>query len=156
MTAKENNIKESLMEKMGDKVKNITIPRDRRMFVLAERDGLVETTRFLVDEHNMSHLATISCTDDDDYIEVLYHLLGRDNGVRLTLKGRAPKDDCWLPSITGVIPGAFQYEAEVWEMMGVDFKGHPNLVHIELPDDWGDKGCPLRKDWVFDRRPYDE
>ena len=155
-TTKENTIKEALMTKMGDKVKDIDITRIRRMFALVDRDALVETIDYLSKEHSMSYLTTISSGDYDDYIEVLYHRLGRENGIRFTIRVRAPKDDCWLHSATDVEPSAWQYEAEVWEMMGVDFKGHPGLFHVELPDSWGDKGCPLRKDWENVRRPYDE
>ncbi|HEQ79300.1 MAG TPA: NADH-quinone oxidoreductase subunit C [Euryarchaeota archaeon] len=156
MTQTETAIKEAFVAKFKDKVTEITIPRKRRIWTVVDRDVLSESVRYLALEYDMTHLATVSCTDNDGYIEVLYHLLARGHNIRMTVSSRAPKDDCWLPSVTPVIPGAYQYEAEVWEMMGVDFKNHPGLFHVELPDNWGDKGFPLRKDWIFDRRPYNE
>ncbi|MFM7901069.1 MAG: NADH-quinone oxidoreductase subunit C, partial [Bacteroidota bacterium] len=37
------------------------------------------------------------------------------------------------------------HEREVFELFGVDFKGHPDLRKLILPDDW--QGFPLRKDY---------
>jgi NADH-quinone oxidoreductase subunit C len=68
----------------------------------------------------------------------LYHM--RDHAwvqVKITTAGQAP-------SITGIFPGANPYEREVFDMFGVDFKGHPMLCRILMPDDW--VGHPLRRD----------
>jgi NADH-quinone oxidoreductase subunit C len=32
-------------------------------------------------------------------------------------------------------------------MFGIEFKGHPNLAKLELPEDWPEGQYPLRKDW---------
>ena len=37
------------------------------------------------------------------------------------------------------------HEREVFELFGVDFKNHPDLRKLILPDDW--VGYPLRKDY---------
>jgi NADH:ubiquinone oxidoreductase subunit C len=39
------------------------------------------------------------------------------------------------------------FEREVWDLLGVDFAGHPNLRRIMTPDDW--IGHPLRKDYAY-------
>ena len=42
------------------------------------------------------------------------------------------------------------HERETFEMFGLDFAGHPNLVPLLLPD--GFEGHPLRKDFVLAAR----
>jgi NADH-quinone oxidoreductase subunit C len=52
-----------------------------------------------------------------------------------------------VPSVYGVWKTADWQEREVYDLIGVFFNGHPNLVRILLSDDW--VGHPLRKDYEF-------
>jgi len=49
-----------------------------------------------------------------------------------------------LPTLIPLYPSADYHEREAWDMMGIRFAGHPNLVRILLPDYW--EGHPHRKD----------
>ena len=51
-----------------------------------------------------------------------------------------------VASVTSVWPGAEFMEREAFEMMGVQFLGHPDLRRILLPDDFA--GFPMRRDYV--------
>jgi NADH-quinone oxidoreductase subunit C len=55
-----------------------------------------------------------------------------------------------LATLTSVWPGANWHERETFEMFGIVFDGHPNLVSLLLPD--GFEGNPLRKDFVLASR----
>ena len=56
-----------------------------------------------------------------------------------------PKDDPWIDSIVPLFAGAAWHEREAAEMFGIDFRGHPNLVKLYLPDSF--EGFPLRKSY---------
>ncbi len=74
--------------------------------------------------------------------QLSYHLLSHKfkEHIRLrTFVGDA------IDSITSVWPSANFYEREVFDLFGVRFNGHPNLVRIMLPDEFD--GHPLRKDY---------
>ncbi len=47
------------------------------------------------------------------------------------------------PSISHIWPNANWYEREVWDLFGIDFKGHPCLRRIMMPTTW--QGHPLLK-----------
>jgi NADH-quinone oxidoreductase subunit C len=52
-----------------------------------------------------------------------------------------------VPTVSGIWPTANWQEREVYDLLGVEFEGHPDLRRILLADDW--VGHPLRKDYEF-------
>ncbi len=56
-----------------------------------------------------------------------------------------------IDSVIGIWPAADWFEREAFDMMGIPFRGHPNLVRILMPDDWD--GHPLRKDYPIGGEP---
>jgi NADH:ubiquinone oxidoreductase subunit C len=56
-----------------------------------------------------------------------------------------------VASVIEVWPTADWHEREVWDLMGVEIQGHPNLKRILLDEDW--EGHPLRKDYPIGGEP---
>jgi NADH-quinone oxidoreductase subunit C len=50
-----------------------------------------------------------------------------------------------VPSLSGIWKTADWHEREAYDMMGINFSGHPELKRILLPEDW--EGFPLRKNY---------
>lgn len=59
-----------------------------------------------------------------------------------------------LPSLVTFWKGADWMEREVFDLFGIKFEGHPNLVRILLPDEY--QGFPLKKEFPLDQHyePY--
>ena len=82
---------------------------------------------------------------------VSYHLLAH------TAPPTRVRVQVWLDdgeevdSVVPVWPTADWHEREAWDMMGIRFRGHPNLVRILMDDDW--QGHPLRKDYPLGGEP---
>jgi NADH-quinone oxidoreductase subunit C len=82
---------------------------------------------------------------------VSYHLLALEEGaprvrVQVWLDDGEP-----VPSVVEIWPTADWHEREAWDLMGIRFEGHPNLVRILMDDDW--EGHPLRKDYPIGGEP---
>ena len=82
---------------------------------------------------------------------VSYHLLRvSDDPTRVRVQ-------VWLDdgepvaSVIEVWPAADWFEREAFDMLGIRFEGHANLVRILMPEDW--EGHPLRKDYPLGGEP---
>ena len=63
-------------------------------------------------------------------------------------KGEAAKQELpEVPCVCHIWPAANWHEREAYDLGGVLFKDHPNLVRILMADDW--VGYPLRKDYEY-------
>ncbi len=102
-----------------------------------------------VDERLRRHRAGMPAAD----FTVFYHLLSieRNNDVRIKVALAA--NDMQLPTVTGIWPNANWYEREVWDLFGIEFKGHPHLVRLLMPRTW--EGHPLRKDYPARATEFD-
>jgi NADH-quinone oxidoreductase subunit C len=69
----------------------------------------------------------------------------RHHGVRI--KVACPKEEPTCPTISDLYPGANWHEREAWELFGIRFDGHPQLVKLLLPEQF--EGHPLRKDFLL-------
>ena len=56
-----------------------------------------------------------------------------------------------VPTVVSVWPTADWHEREQFDMMGIEFAGHPNLKRLIMPSDWA--GHPLRKDYPIGGEP---
>jgi NADH-quinone oxidoreductase subunit C len=81
----------------------------------------------------------------EDRIEVLATLSDISEGHRVTFSTTLPKDAPSIASLVDVFAGANWHEREAYEMFGIDFRGHPNLAHLYLPDSF--QGNPLLKSY---------
>jgi NADH-quinone oxidoreductase subunit C len=93
----------------------------------------------------------LSAYDDLDHgIAIVAHVWSRAHRQSVLLRTHVERTDPQLGSLTGVWAGADWHERETFEMFGVVFTGHPNLVPLLLPD--GFEGHPLRKEFVLASR----
>jgi NADH-quinone oxidoreductase subunit C len=76
---------------------------------------------------------------------VLTTLLSPTLGVKVQVKALVSDEVALIDSITDYFAGANWTEREIFDLYGIEFKGHPDLKRILMPDDYD--GHPLRKDY---------
>jgi NADH-quinone oxidoreductase subunit C len=80
-----------------------------------------------------------------------YHLLRlADDAARVRIQVWLDEGES-VATVIPVWPTADWHEREAFDMMGIAFDGHPNLVRILMDDDW--EGHPLRKDYPIGGEP---
>jgi NADH-quinone oxidoreductase subunit C len=109
---------------------------------------IVSICGFLKYDQQFVRLSTITGVDRypaEPRFEVVYHLLSLERNEKLRVKCRLSGGDPAIDSVTSVWRGANWYERETFDLFGIQFRNHPGLTRIMLPDDW--VGHPLRKDY---------
>ncbi|HET7578277.1 MAG TPA: NADH-quinone oxidoreductase subunit C [Bacillales bacterium] len=119
--------------------------------LVAKPDTYLKIAQFL--RHNeqlaFDYLSEIHGVDFETHMEVYVHLFSFQNKQPVALKAKIDREDPQIDSVTPLWKGADWPEREAYDLLGIQFKGHPNLKRIMMPDDW--VGHPLRKDY----EPYD-
>lgn len=83
--------------------------------------------------------------DATDRFGVIYILLNTTTGTRLIVKTMLNEPNLKLPSVYSLWKGADWMEREIYDMYGIRFEGHPNLLRILMPQEFA--AYPLRKDY---------
>lgn len=78
-------------------------------------------------------------------IEVIYNLYSIPYNHHLMVKVIMDREHPMVHSLTGIWKTADWHEREAYDLLGIQFEGHPDLRRILLPADW--EGYPLRKDY---------
>ena len=109
----------------------------------------------------LADLCAVDYPDREPRFEVVAHLKSITSGFRLRIKARVGNRDgegAVIDSLVPVWPGANWFERETWDLMGIQFAGHPDLRRILLYEEF--EGHPLRKDYPAERTqplvPYRE
>lgn len=142
-------------------VKEDATPLQPSLTVPTER--IAEVCQFLRD-HEQTYFDYLSCLTGIDNgpqqatMEIIYNLYSIPYDLHLTVKiifnrnqpgEPLPK----VPTVSGVWRTADWHERETYDLLGIEFTGHPDLRRILLPADW--EGYPLRKDYQLQEYYHD-
>ncbi|MDE7571988.1 NADH-quinone oxidoreductase subunit C [Bacillus tropicus] len=101
------------------------------------------------EELAFDYMSELHATDFVTHMEVYVHLFSYGKKQSVAVKVKLDREAPQVESVTALWKGADWPEREAYDLLGIVFKGHPNLSRILMPDDW--IGHPLRKDY----EPYD-
>jgi NADH-quinone oxidoreductase subunit C len=91
---------------------------------------------------------------EDQGFEVVLHVYSVRRQHSVNVKTLVTREQPHLPTLSDVWVGANWCERETWELFGIEFDGHPNLVKLLLPVEFD--GFPLRKDFLLMTREAKE
>ncbi|RUS49179.1 NADH-quinone oxidoreductase subunit C [Cohnella sp. AR92] len=134
----EDAVEEAAINELNDDLPTLVVKNERWL----EAAKLFRSHQ----ELNTNYLRNVSGVDQETHMEVVYHLLSMDSGHVYAVKVRTDRERPSVPSVTPVWQTANWNEREIYDLLGIDFPGHPDLRRIMMPDDW--VGHPLRKDYV--------
>jgi len=146
---KKEDLVENIKEKFPQAIEEVVCFRDEYS-IRVKKEHLLEVARFLKEEpecrfNYLSDLCGVDYPEGEHHFEVVYHLYSMEHRHRLRLKVSLASDDLTIPSVSSVWKTANWHERECYDLLGINFSGHPDLKRILTPD--GFKDYPLRKDF---------
>ena len=138
------NIKEVIKSRLGSKILKWEEKSPRRVYFSVNKGDIVGVAKLLFKELGL-RFSIASATDLPEGIEIVYHFsldsAGEFYSARILLEDKKNPE---VDAITPLFPGAEWIEREMWELLGINFKGHPNLKRLLLAEDWPEGNYPLR------------
>jgi NADH-quinone oxidoreductase subunit C len=122
--------------------------------VLSDSDVIAEVCAFAKGTLGFDFLTDISSVDNygsDPRWTLVYHLYGYEHHCALRLKTNVSEELSELNTVTTVWRTADWHEREIYDMMGIRFRGHPDLRRILMWE--GYPYFPLRKDFPLAGKP---
>lgn len=95
---------------------------------------------------SLSCLTAIDQGPEAGKMEVIYTLYSIPNHLTLHLRVILDRSSPTISSVSSIWRTGDWHEREAFDLLGIQFSGHPDLRRILLPEDW--EGYPLRKDYV--------
>jgi len=145
MTRKE--VLSQLKENLGDKVVEWYEKSEKRVYLEVNPEDIPETTRLMFKDLK-ARFQIASGIDTPSAIEILYHWAFDAVGLVVTVKTRLDRDHPEIESVAHICTGIEWIEREMWELLGITFRNHPDVRHLLLLDDWPEGAYPLRRDYV--------
>lgn len=137
---------QSKLEKIKDKLTKIEQTSEKRIFLYCESENSRAVNKFLFEDVPLRFVIETGI-DSEDCFEVLYHYSCDEIGWVVTLKAFIrDREHPSIESIAPFLPGAEWIEREIHDVLGIDFKNHPNMRRLILSDDWPEGVYPLRKE----------
>jgi len=145
---------QKLKAQFGDLISEPTEFRGEWTVKLADAEKIFEVCAFAKKELGFDYLVDISSVDnygEDPRWTIVYELSRLAGNVHLRLKTDVSEERSELPSVIGVWRTADWHEREIYDMMGIRFRGHPDLRRILMWE--GYPYFPLRKDFPLAGKP---
>ncbi len=152
MTALE--LAQQLKAKFGDLISEPTEFRGETSVKLADAERIVEVCTFAKKEQGFDYLVDVSSVDnygEDPRWTVVYHFYGIAHRCYLRLSTSVSEEKSEMPTVTTVWRTADWHEREIYDMMGIRFRNHPDLRRIIMWE--GYPYFPLRKDFPLGGKP---
>jgi Ni,Fe-hydrogenase III component G len=137
---------EAKLETLKDKLISIDKTNDHRIYLTCESENAFELCKYLY-EVIECRFAIATGIDSDNYFEILYHFPYDSLGQVITVKSLIrDKENPSVESIATFLPAAMWIEREIHDVLGIEFRNHPDMRRLILADDWPEGVYPLRKE----------
>ncbi|SEO97035.1 NADH-quinone oxidoreductase subunit C/D [Halogranum amylolyticum] len=143
----------SLGDELADLLGDHVLTREEHLnapgFVIRP-DEVQDVLFTLRDEAGFDHLSCVTAEEREDRYESIYHLKKYDDPTQeVSIVVPTDKTNPVSQTAEPVYRTADWHEREAYDLVGIEYEGHPDLRRILLPETW--QGHPLSMDYEQDR-----
>ena len=152
MTAKQ--LAKKIQRQFKSIISDATEFRGEFTIEVLDANQILEVCRYAKEQLDFDYLVDLCSIDNDDEAPrwtVVYHIYSYKHFQHLRLKVNVGEEESKLPSVASIWRTANWHEREVFDMMGIDFIGHPDMRRILMWE--GYPYHPLRKDFPLAGKP---
>jgi len=145
---------QQLKAKFAELISDPTEFRGEATLIVLDAERIPEICVAAKKELGFDYLVDITSIDnygEDPRFTIVYELYGYGHRCHLRLKTNVSEEKSELPTVSGIWRTADWHEREIYDMMGVRFRGHPDLRRILMWE--GYPYFPLRKDFPLSGKP---
>ena len=140
------DLAKDLQDKFPGAVKEVVLKQGETTLVV-DAARTKDVLRFMKADRGFNYLVDVSSAHwpDEGRIDVVYQVRNLATREQVRVRAALPVEDPSIETVCDIWRTANWLEREVYDLMGVQFLGHPDLRRIMMPEDF--EGYPLRKDF---------
>lgn len=138
------SITDEVRERLSGKITDWREQSSKRIYFTINPKEIKEVAQVLFKDLGLRFVSA-SGQDTPLGLEILYHFSFDKSGqifsVRVLIEDKKKPE---IDSLAALFPAAEWIEREMWELLGINFSGHPNLKRLLLAEEWPEGKFPLR------------
>jgi len=137
---------QALQDKFREQILDYFDKSPARVYIEINPEALVPAASYIFKDLGARfHIA--SGVDARRHLEILYHFSIERLNLLISLRVKLERENPRVDSLARIIKGANWIEREIYELLGIEFTGHPDLRRLLLADEWPEGVYPLRRDY---------
>ncbi|MCF8307903.1 MAG: NADH-quinone oxidoreductase subunit C [Bacteroidales bacterium] len=137
---------EEIKNRFAEKIVEVTEHNPLRITLTIDPASLTVLAGVFLSEKNFRFIIASGLHTKKGF-EILYHFSNDSEGHVINVHVVLPHENPVVDSLTKLLSGAEWIEREIHELLGIEFKGHPNMVPLISEGNWPEGTYPYRKDF---------
>ena len=136
----------NIQEKFKSDITDIFDKTPKRVYVEIKPESIRKIAIYMFRELG-ARFNIATGVDARHHIEILYHFTLEEINLIVSFRVKLNKENLEIDSLAPLFEAANWIEREINELLGIKFKGHPDMRRLLLPEDWPEGVYPLRCDY---------
>jgi Ni,Fe-hydrogenase III component G len=141
-----DEVVEGIKSKFGDAIIEVFEKSPRRTYITVDPARLPDVAEYVYKDLG-ARFSIATGMHMENAFEILYHFAMDAKDRFLNLRVVLDLEKPSIESAAKRVPATEWIEREMWELLGIEFRNHPDMRHLLLTDDWKEGNYPLRRDW---------